>query len=63
MFESLKPLLVSGPKAREMLGIGNTKYFELLKTGQLEAVKIGARRLPTVASIERLAQPKQSAGA
>ena len=58
MSETVKPLLVSGPKAREILGIGNTKYFELLKEGVIETVKVGSRRFPTYASLERLAQPE-----
>ena len=61
MSETIKPLLVSGPKARALLGIGNTKYFELLKSGAIETVRIGSRRLPTFASIERLATTGEKA--
>lgn len=38
-----------------MLAIGKTLGAELLASGQLESVRIGARRLVKIASIKRLA--------
>jgi len=52
----LKPLLVSGPRARKLLDIGNTKYWHLVKRGDIETVEVGGRKMAVYASIERLAQ-------
>ena len=49
-----KPLLVSGPRARELLGVATTKYWHLWKSGELETVILGKRRMVSYASIERL---------
>ena len=38
-----------------MLAIGKTKGAELVSKGQLETVRIGARRLVKIASVRRLA--------
>jgi len=48
------PSLVSTKRAKEELGgIGQTKLYELLGRGELDAVKIGRKTLITGASIER----------
>ena len=52
----LKPLLVSGPRARKLLDIGNTKYWDLVKRGEIETAQIGNRKMVVFASLERLAQ-------
>jgi excisionase family DNA binding protein len=39
--------------ARLSLGIGNTKLYELINSGDLDTIRVGRRRLITVASIER----------
>ena len=54
--EAVCPLLESIPKTARRLDIGRTKTYELIKTGLLESVKIGKRRLVVVASTERLAR-------
>lgn len=54
--EAVRPLLESIPKTAQRLDIGRTKTYELIKTGRLESVKIGKRRLVVVASTERLAR-------
>lgn len=38
-----------------MLAIGKTKLGELIAEGTLETVRIGARRLVRISSVERLA--------
>lgn len=44
------PLLVSVPEAAELLGIGRTKLYELILSGEIATVTIGrARRVPVVA--------------
>lgn len=51
-----EPLLTSKANGRRMLGdIGSTKFDELIASGKIESVKIGARRLVKIASIRRLA--------
>jgi excisionase family DNA binding protein len=40
-------LLLRPKEAAELIGIGRTKVFELMRTGQLESVRIGSsRRIP-----------------
>ena len=39
-----------------MLGIGRTKTYELITTKKLTLVKIGARSLVEVASIDKLSE-------
>jgi hypothetical protein len=53
----LKPLLVPGPEARRLLGIGNTKYWQLAKSGKIKLVEVGGRKMAVYASLEALAQP------
>jgi len=53
----LKPLLVPGPVARKILGVGNTKYWELVKAGKIKLVEVGARQMAVYASLEAIAQP------
>lgn len=48
-------ITVAVAEAREALGLGTTKLYQLINAGQLETVKVGRRRLVTVASIKRLA--------
>lgn len=47
----LDPLLVSLDESRQKLGIGRTTHDRLVKEGELEVVKIGARTLVVVDSI------------
>jgi excisionase family DNA binding protein len=54
----MERLLLTPEEVAEMLGIGRTKVYELLRLGMIESVKIhGCRRIPTQAVhdyIERL---------
>jgi excisionase family DNA binding protein len=54
----MERLLLTPEEVAEMLGIGRTKVYELLRLGLIESVKIhGCRRIPTQAVhdyIERL---------
>lgn len=51
-------LLLTPERAAQLLAVGRTKLFELLRTGALESVRIGAaRRIPAAALtayVERL---------
>lgn len=51
----MQPILCSQAEAGKMLAIGKTKLGELVAQGQLETVRIGARRLVKIASVMRLA--------
>ena len=52
----LEPLTVRIPVAVKLTGIGRSKLYELIKTGEVETVKIGASTLVSVASLRRLVQ-------
>jgi excisionase family DNA binding protein len=47
-------LTVSITKTIKILGLGRTTVYSLINSGELEAVKIGNRRLVKVESIRRL---------
>jgi excisionase family DNA binding protein len=42
------PLAVSPAAAARLVGIGRTKLYEAIGSGELKTLKIGARRLITV---------------
>jgi excisionase family DNA binding protein len=54
----MEKLLLTAEETAEVLGIGRTKVYELIRLGLLESVKIhGSRRIPTAAVrsyVERL---------
>jgi len=54
----MEPLLVTGPVARKLIGVGNTKYWELVKAGKVKLVEVGGRRMATYASLKELAKPE-----
>jgi hypothetical protein len=51
-----KPLLVSNTKAKQVIGVGNTKYWELVKAGRIKTVDVGGRSMAVYASLEALAK-------
>jgi excisionase family DNA binding protein len=53
-------LCVRVSSAMSMLGIGKTKLYELLAEGELEAIRVGRRRLILRASIEELVERLRS---
>lgn len=47
-------LLVSVPEARHELGdLGNSKFYELVKQGEIKTVKIGKRTFVARSELER----------
>lgn len=52
----LEPLTVRIPVAVRLTGIGRSKLYELIKSGDVEIVKLGASTLVMVASLRRLIQ-------
>jgi excisionase family DNA binding protein len=53
----LKPLAVPVNTASDLLGVGNTKMWELIKDGRVQTISIGRRRLVIYDSLERLVKP------
>jgi len=50
----MKAISCSVPQAIEATGLGRSTLFEKIKSGELESVKVGKRRLILVPSLERL---------
>lgn len=50
----MEPMTISIAAARDALGLGTTTIYGLISDGRLDTVKVGRRRLVTVASIKRL---------
>jgi hypothetical protein len=51
-----KPLLVTNSKAKQLIDVGNTKYWELVKAGKIKTVEVGGRSMAVYASLEALTQ-------
>ena len=51
-----EPLTVRIPVAVKLTGIGRSKLYELIRSGDVEAVKIGTATLVKVASLRRLTE-------
>jgi hypothetical protein len=56
-----KPMLVSATRAREILDVGTTKFWAMVKAGKIEMADTGGRRMVVYASLERLATPTREA--
>jgi excisionase family DNA binding protein len=50
----LERLTVRIPTATEMTGIGRTKLYELIRSGEIETVKVGRCTLIVADSLKRL---------
>jgi excisionase family DNA binding protein len=50
----IEPLSVDIPGACRMTGLGRSKIYELLGSGELQGLKIGRRRIITVQAIRDL---------
>jgi excisionase family DNA binding protein len=50
----MQALSVTIARASEIIGLGRTTIFELLKAGRLRSAKIGSRRLVLVSSLREL---------
>lgn len=51
-----EPLTVRIPIAMRLTGIGRSKLYELIKSGDVETVKVGTATLVKVTSLRRLAE-------
>jgi excisionase family DNA binding protein len=54
-------MAVNIPEACRLTGLGRSKLYELMTTGELQSIKVGKRRIVPVASLKewlaRLGQP------
>jgi hypothetical protein len=53
MTEALEPLLVRHQQAQDMLGLGATKYWQLVRSGQIEVVGAGAMSRAVYTSLKK----------
>jgi excisionase family DNA binding protein len=56
-----KPLAVTVPTACRLIGVGNTKMWELIKLGRVKTTRVGRRRLVLYSSLEALIAPDAGA--
>jgi len=51
-----EPILVSGARARELLGIRESKYWKLVRLGVIELAELGpgTHRMPTMRSLKKI---------
>ena len=52
----VEPLTVRIPEALRLTGIGRSKLYELIKSGDVETVKIGTATLVRMASLRQLVE-------
>ena len=52
----MEPVCVSVNEARQALGVGRTKLYELINAGKLRVVRLGRRTLVSTESLRELAQ-------
>ena len=50
----LEPLTVRISMAVRLTGLGRSKLYELIKSGEIETIKVGAATLVTMSSLRRL---------
>lgn len=58
--QPVEPICVRINDAAYMIGIGRTKLYELISTGELETVKIGKATRVTTTSIHELIRRRRS---
>ena len=52
----MQPIFISVTETALVLGLGRTKIYQLLNSGDLNSTRIGGRRLVEFASAERFAR-------
>ena len=52
----VEPICVRVNDAARMIGVGRTKLYELISSGELEAIKIGKATRVTTASLHKLVE-------
>lgn len=59
----LPALLITVEEAARLLGIGRTKAYELVMSGEVQSIKLGRRRLMVRASLDSFIEKKVAEGA
>ncbi len=54
--QSVEPICVRVNDAARMIGVGRTKLYELISSGELESIKIGKATRITTASLHKLVE-------
>ena len=54
--QPVEPLCVRVSDAAHMIGVGRTKLYELISSGELETIKIGKATRITTASLHKLVE-------
>ena len=54
--QSGEPICVRVNDAARMIGVGRTKLYELISSGEVETIKIGKAKRITTASLHRLVE-------
>lgn len=54
----LKPITVTVQTARDLLGVGNTLIWAMIKDGRIRTVNIGRRRLVLYSSLKAITEAK-----
>ena len=60
--QPVEPICVRINDAARMIGIGRTKLYELISSGELETVKIGKATRITTASLNELVRRSRISG-
>jgi len=55
----MEPIAVSPARAAELLGVSRPTIYELLHSGRLPSVKVGARRLIATSALRALVEPAE----
>lgn len=58
--QPVEPICVKVNDAARMIGIGRTKLYELISSGELETIKIGKATRITTASLHRLVERRRA---
>ncbi|MEC7819164.1 helix-turn-helix domain-containing protein [Pelagerythrobacter aerophilus] len=58
--QHIEPICVRINDAARMIGVGRTKLYELISSGELEAVKIGKATRVTTASLNELVKRRSA---
>ena len=56
-------LTANPDRAAERLGLGRTKTYELIRTGELRSLKVGRRRLVPLEAIDEFLRQSSTSGA
>ncbi|MEZ5695299.1 MAG: helix-turn-helix domain-containing protein [Sphingomonadaceae bacterium] len=58
--QHVEPLCVKVNDAARMIGVGRTKLYELISSGEIETIKIGKATRITTESLHRLVERRRA---